>query len=62
MKINKKKSGLIFHNSGRGRASKHQEIRGYPVETAYKYLGVYIDRGVTGKAHVEYLKKRILKG
>ena len=47
MEINKDKSGIIMIRADR-RTPKHKEaqIKGYPVVTEYKYLGVMIDDSV----------------
>ena len=45
MKINKKKSGIIFHLKRRHRIMELDkgDVLGYPIKAEYKYLGVYID-------------------
>ena len=44
MRINKKKSGVIFHmKRGRKEIPKDEKKYGYPVKAEYKYLGIYMD-------------------
>ena len=44
MKINRKKSGVIFHmKRGRANIPEDEEKFGYPVKMQYKYLGIYMD-------------------
>ena len=44
MRINKKKSGVIFHmKRGRKDIPSTEKKFGYPVKKEYKYLGIYMD-------------------
>ena len=43
MKINQKKSGIIWHKGKQGRKSQETEISGYPIKSSYRYLGTIID-------------------
>jgi len=49
MKINKKKSGIIYLRYNRrseGRIDVNQTFQGYPVVSKYKYLGVVFDEAL----------------
>jgi len=43
MKINKKKSGIIFYKKRKNKYKMEKEIMEYPVVEEYKYLGIWID-------------------
>ena len=43
MKINKKKSGIMWFKRKKNNKKRNKNIEGYPVVENYKYLGVYLD-------------------
>ena len=45
MKINKKKSGVIFHvkRKVKSKTGGYPQFEGYPIKEEYKYLGITID-------------------
>ena len=49
MKINQKKSGIIWHKRKQGRKMKETEINAYLIKSSYKYLGIIIDQSLDGK-------------
>ena len=61
--INKKKSGIILHK-GRGPTPKANKgnIKGYPIQKHYKYLGVIIDSNLNFGEHMKHIKGKIEKG
>ena len=46
MKINRKKSGIIFHLKKRKKIDPESTpmVNGFPVKMEYKYLGIYLDQ------------------
>ena len=44
MKINRKKSGVIFHMKRSKTVKENEEFCRYPVKENYKYLGIYLDQ------------------
>ena len=63
MQINKKKSGILFHQAA-GRPFKPGDgfVEGYPVEIKYKYLVIWIDRTLNFYHHLKHIKQKIVKG
>ena len=63
MKINRKKSGIIFHQSKKGRPQRNylEEIYGIPVVEEYKYLGIVIDARIAMNKNVNHIEKKIEK-
>ena len=60
--INKKKSGIIFHVNNSKKLKKMRKYMDYPILEQYKYLGVYIDRSMSYKAHLTYIQGKIENG
>ena len=56
MKMNKKKSGIIFHTK-QGPLPKeyNQDFEDIPVVEKYKYLGILINRTMTMTDHLDYI-------
>ena len=46
MKINRKKSGIIFYLKKRKKIDPESTpmVNGFPVKMEYKYLGIYLDQ------------------
>ena len=64
MKINKKKSGILYH-SNRNRQQKEgsdKTFLGYPIKSSYKYLGIIIDGSLSFQEHLNKLTEKIKKG
>ena len=54
MKVNKKKSGIIFHKMRR--TCKNDKLfEGYPIVSKYKYLGIWIDETLMFDEQIQYL-------
>ena len=51
-------------HSSRGKPCKKDtgEIRGYPYKDEYKYLGIIIDKNLTLKKQLMYLKNKVKRG
>ena len=64
MKINKKKSGVIFHmkKAKKNRSNINSEVKGYPIKKEYKYLGITIDSCMNYEKHLELIEEKIKKG
>ena len=63
MKINRTKSGVIFHMMrGRKNIPEDETIFGYPVKENYKYLGIYMDQNMKLNYQLKEVKKKIEKG
>ncbi len=61
MKINKKKSGIIFFKRYRQKKQVAQEINGFPTVRKYKYLGLWIDEKLNWDDHLEHIENKIDK-
>ena len=57
MKINRKKSGIIFHKKRRSKINIDtiMTYKEYPIVTKYKYLGIWLDVTMKFKEHLEYI-------
>ena len=66
MKINKKKSGIMFLEFGnQNRINKKYKkliIGDYPIINKYKYLGTMIDNNLNLKANTQYIINKMKKG
>ena len=62
MKINRKKSGIIFHQKRYKKVEEGEQLLGYPIKEKYKYLGVYLDINLRFKFQLEEVKRRMEKG
>ena len=62
MKINRKKSGIIFHKFKSRKTKTPKSFNGYPIVDSYKYLGIYIDSKLSFQPHLEYIQKKIDNG
>ena len=62
MKINKKKSGIIFYKKKKKKIKKDKEIMGYPEVDEYKYLGIWMDSKMTFERQYKETKCKIEKG
>ena len=52
MKINKRKSGIMWiKKKGSGKKKKNEELEGFPVIDTYKYLGIWIDNHLSFEYH-----------
>ena len=63
MKINKKKSGIIFLRHNKRSAAniekfkeKNEKIRDYPINLEYKYLGVVFDEALKFDKHLDRIQ------
>ena len=57
MKINHKKSGIMFFKS-KTYKSYNTIYSNYPIVKTYKFLGILIDYNLTLKEHIKNLKKK----
>ena len=62
MKINKKKSGIIYHKINGKKLRKKKEYHGYPIMSEYKYLGIVLDSKLSFKPHLEHIRNKINNG
>ena len=63
MKINRKKSGIMFIKKRKdSQYQLRQEINGYPIVKIYKYLGIWFDERLTFDHHIAVIKEKIEKG
>ena len=66
MRINKKKSGIIFFRKKKKKIAEgeegNQDILGYPILEYYKYLGIWIDYKMSFDKQFEVTKEKIVKG
>ena len=63
MKLNRKKSGIIFHTKQGPKPKEYRsDIEGIPVVEKYKYLGIWIERTMTMIQHLDYIVNKIQKG
>ena len=64
MKINKKKSGVIFHikRKVKRKAGGSHQFEGYPIKEEYKYLGITIDNKMSFTKQLDNLEGKIKKG
>lgn len=63
MKINRKKSGVIFHMMrGRNDIPEDETKFGYPVKQHYKYLGIYMDQNMKLNYQLKEVKKKTERG
>ena len=61
MKINKKKSGIIFFKRYIQKKQKLKEVNGYPTVRKYKYLGLWIDEKLKWDDHLEHIETKVDK-
>ena len=64
MQVNKKKSGIIVHkgklpNQCQQNGTNCHQLSSIPLVESYKYLGVWIDRSLNFRKHLEYTKEKI---
>ena len=61
--INNQKSGILLHNRYKieQKVRQKMEVKGIPVVTNYKYLGIQIDSRLTFKTHLNYIEEKIQK-
>ena len=62
MRVNKKKSAIIFHKKNSKKLRTKKSYHGYPITDNYKYLGIYLDSALSFRPHLEYIQKKIDKG
>ena len=62
MKINKKKSAIIYHKINSKKLRKKKEYHGYPIVSSYKYLGVVLDSKLSFKPHLDHIREKINNG
>ena len=63
MKINKKKSGIIFYKKRmlKENENNEKEIAGFPIVREYKYLGVWIDEKLNFNKLIEEIESKLKK-
>ena len=64
MKINRKKSGIIFYKRRKSKKNSNhkEEILGFPIVDEYKYLGLWIDETMSFDKQIIETEKKIEKG
>ena len=64
MKINRKKSGIIFHLKKRKKIDPETapQVKGFPVKMEYKYLGIYLDQTMRLDKQLDEVKRKVGKG
>ena len=64
MKINKKKSGIMWFKRKKNNKKTLNEIKnieGYPIVENYKYLGIYIDDRMNMQKQMDHIKTKLQK-
>lgn len=56
MKVNREKSGIMCIHGGN--IVVGQDVRGYPVKSSYKYLGLNLNGTLDLREHLSYINKR----
>ena len=59
MKLNKGKSGILFHEKKGRKLKAEKRIRDIPVVDEYKYLGIWIDKNLTMNKHLGYINGKV---
>ena len=62
MQVNKKKSGIIVHKGTLKNVDDSyscHKLSSIPLVDSYKYLGIWIDKNLNFKKHLEYDKDKI---
>ena len=62
MQVNKKKSGIIVHKGSlknvKDSGSFHK-LSSIPIVDSYKYLGIWFDKNLNFKKHLDHIKEKI---
>ena len=59
MIINKKKSAIMPLYRRRKKLEETEEYDGYPIVEKYKFLGIWIDNGLSLTNHLEHITKKL---
>ena len=62
MQVNRKKSGIIVHKGKLHNINEKttcHKLSKIPIVDNYKYLGIWIDRNLNFKKHLEYVKDKV---
>ena len=61
MQINAEKSGIILWNNKntKRKVIEKERIKGIPIVTKYKYLGIIMDYQMNFKEHKEYIEEKL---
>ena len=59
MKLNKGKSGIMFHEKKGRKLKKEKRIEDIPVVEEYKYLGVWIDKNLNMNKHLGHIYGKV---